>query len=264
MSCTRIHILNIAKYWLGCNEEDGSHKQIIDLYNSHKPLARGYKVKYTDAWCATFVSAVAIKAGATDIIPTECGCQKMIALFKKIGCWREDENYIPEPGDILFYDWNDSGKGDCTGWSDHVGIVEKVVDNKITIIEGNKSNSVKRVTKSVNGRYIRGYGLPKYSEETSEENKKEEKEEIIHKVATRGAKTKDNKIQGNYITTGKLYLRNGAGITYKPMCVIPKNTVVRNYGYYTLNGSRKWLYITFKMNGIKYTGFSSEKYLKKL
>lgn len=260
MGCTATKIINTAKEWLGFNEEDGTHKIIIDMYNSHKPLARGYKVKYTDAWCATFVSAVSIKCGATDILPTECGCQKMIELHKKLGSWHENEDYTPNPGDILFYDWDDSGKGDCTGWSDHVGIVEKVVNGKITIIEGNKSNSVKRVTRSVNGKYIRGYATPKYDVE----EQKEEKETIEHKVATKGAKTKDSKIQGNYITTGKLYLRNGPGITYKPMCVIPKNTIVRNYGYYTLNGSRKWLYITFTLKGIKYTGFSSEKYLKKL
>lgn len=57
-------------------------QEIIDVYNAHRPLARGYKVKYTDAWCATFVSAVAIKCGLTSIIPTECGCGQMIELFK--------------------------------------------------------------------------------------------------------------------------------------------------------------------------------------
>ena len=33
-----------AKAWIGYNEANGSHKAIIDVYNSHKPLARGYKV----------------------------------------------------------------------------------------------------------------------------------------------------------------------------------------------------------------------------
>ena len=63
-----------AVAWLGKNEKDGSHKDMIDIYNAHRPLARGYKVKYTDAWCATFVSAVAVKLGYTGIIPTECSC----------------------------------------------------------------------------------------------------------------------------------------------------------------------------------------------
>ena len=64
-------IIKQAQSWLGRKESDGSHKEIIDVYNSHKPLARSYTVKYTDAWCATFVTAVAIKCNATDIIPKE-------------------------------------------------------------------------------------------------------------------------------------------------------------------------------------------------
>ena len=43
--------------------------KIIDGYNAHKPLARGYLVKYTDAWCATFVSFVIRQAISPDITP---------------------------------------------------------------------------------------------------------------------------------------------------------------------------------------------------
>ncbi len=152
-----------AQSWIGKKESDGSHKEIIDVYNSHKPLARGYSVKYTDAWCATFVSAVAIKCGVTDILPTECGCESMIGLFKNLGEWVENDAYIPSPGDVIFYDWQDSGSGDDTGYADHVGIVEKVTKNTITVIEGNYSDSVKRRKLQVNGQYIRGFGVPKYA-----------------------------------------------------------------------------------------------------
>ena len=151
--------------WLGLNEYDSSHRKIIDVYNAHRPIARGYTVKYTDEWCATFVSAVSIILGYTDIIPTECSCGKMVGLFKKLGAWVENENRTPNPGDILFYDWQDNGNGDNTGWPDHVGIVEKVEGGKITVIEGNYSNSVKRRTIAVNAKNIRGYGVPKYDAE---------------------------------------------------------------------------------------------------
>ena len=154
-----------AQAWLGKNEADGSHREIIDVYNSQRPLPRGYAVKYTDAWCATFVSAVAVKLGYTDIIPTECGCPQMVQLFAKLGGWVEDESVTPKAGWILFYDWADNGVGDNRGDADHVGIVEKVEGNTITIIEGNYSDSVKRRTLNVNGRYIRGYGVPKYDTE---------------------------------------------------------------------------------------------------
>lgn len=154
-----------AKAWLGKKEADGSHRAIIDTYNAHKPLARGYKVKYTDAWCATFVSAVAIKLGYTDIIPTECGCGPMIELMKKKGIWQENDAYTPKAGDVIFYDWQDSGAGDNKGSADHVGIVEKVTGSVITVIEGNKNNAVESRTLQVNGKSIRGYGVPKYDTE---------------------------------------------------------------------------------------------------
>ena len=148
--------VNAAVSYLGCKESNGSHKKIIDLYNSHKPLARNYAVKYTDSWCATFVSAMAIKTGLTDIIPTECGCGQMIQLFQKLGAWVENDAYRPSTGDVIFYDWDDNGVGDDTGWPEHVGITIKV-------IEGNKSDSVSYREIAVNGRCIRGYGVPKYS-----------------------------------------------------------------------------------------------------
>ena len=163
VSSERDQIIAQARAWLGKKESDGSHREIIDVYNSHKPLARGYAVKYTDAWCATFVSALAIKCGLTDIIPTECGCGQMVTLFQKLGEWIENDAYLPSPGDVIFYDWQDSGSGDNTGWPDHVGIVEEVSGKTITIIEGNKSNYVSRRTLQVNGKYIRGYGVPKYN-----------------------------------------------------------------------------------------------------
>lgn len=169
-------VVGQAQAWLGRKESDGSHREIIDVYNSHKPLARGYAVKYTDAWCSTFVSAVAIKLGYTDIIPTECGCEKHVELFKKLNSWIEDENRVPNAGDIIFYDWEDNGVGDNRGNSDHVGIVEKVSGSTITVIEGNINNSAGRRNLQVNGKYIRGYGVPKYDIEEKpvvNENKEE-------------------------------------------------------------------------------------------
>ena len=183
---TRGQIVEQARLWLGRNEKNGSHKEIIDIYNAHKPLARGYKVKYTDAWCATFVSAVAITCGATDLIPTECGCNQMIELFKAKGIWQEKDSYNPKPGDILFYDWDDSGLGDNTGRTEHVGIVRNVVNGVIYVIEGNYHNAVGIRDIAVNGKYIRGFGVPKYSEESIQ--KGEKKVMIELKVLRKGAK----------------------------------------------------------------------------
>lgn len=164
-------VVEQAKAWLGRKESNGSFKEIIDIYNSHKPLARGYKVKYTDEWCATFVSAVSIKLGYTDIMPTECGCPSMIDLYKSLNAWDENDARVPNPGDVIFYDWEDNGKGDNKGRPNHVGIVEKVSGSTITIIEGNYNCSVKRRTLKVNAKYIRGYGVPKYDVEAKPASK---------------------------------------------------------------------------------------------
>lgn len=172
-------IIKQAKQWLGKRESNGSHKEIIDIYNAHTPLARSYNVKYTDAWCATFVSAVAIKCGATNIIPTECSCAEQIELFKKLGCWVEDENRVPLPGDIIYYDWEDDGKGDNVGHPDHVGIVERVVANTISVIEGNISNRVGRRLIFVNSPRIRGYAVPNYEKEEGAKSIAELVQEVL-------------------------------------------------------------------------------------
>ena len=165
MSCKRSEIVAQARSWLGLKEADGSFKVIIDTYNSHKPLARGYPLKYSDDWCSGFASACAIACHATDIIPTEVGCGKHINLFKKMGIWVENDAYVPSPGDYIFYDWKDDGKGENTHGASHVGIVEQVEDGLITVIEGNFNEAVRRRRIAVNGRYIRGFGVPKYDED---------------------------------------------------------------------------------------------------
>lgn len=162
MSATKM--INQAKSWLGLKESNGSHRKIVDIYNNHSPLARNYKVTYTDSWCATFVSACAIVCGCTDVVPTECSCGRMIELMQKMKIWVETDAHVPSKGDIIFYDWDESGSGDTTGWPEHVGIVTDVSNSKITVIEGNKSDSVTYRTIAVNGRGIRGYGIPKYEE----------------------------------------------------------------------------------------------------
>lgn len=160
----RKKVILVAQSFLGCNEKNGSHKRIIDIYNQYKPLPRGYVVQYDDYWCATYVSTVAIIAGYSDIIPIECSCAQMITLCKEKGIWKEDDSYVPCMGDIIFYDWQDSGIGDCMGHPEHVGYVVEVADNRILVIEGNLNREVNYRTIKVNGVNIRGYGVPKYEE----------------------------------------------------------------------------------------------------
>lgn len=163
----RSNVVSIMKGWLGWSEANGKHKKIVDIYNNHKPLARGYKVQYTDEWCATAVSAAFIKAGLTDIGFTECSCNRMIDLYKAKGRWEESDSYAPKIGDVLMYDWQDNGIGDNVGSADHVGLVAAINGTRLTIIEGNKNESVSYRSINANGKYIRGYCLPDYASKAS-------------------------------------------------------------------------------------------------
>ena len=158
----RLQVVQTAQGYLGYKESDGSHKKIIDRYNSQDVLPVNYAVQYTDKWCATFGSVVALDCQLTDIIPVECGCQRQIELFQDLGCWEEDDSYIPLPGDYIFYDSDHTGDGDCTDWADHVGIVIGVCEDTIQVIEGNYNKAVGYRYIPIDDMSIRGYGLPEY------------------------------------------------------------------------------------------------------
>ena len=84
--------------------------------------------------------------------------------------------------------------------------------------------------------------------------------------ATGVAKSLDKKLAGTYAVTALsgLHIRNVAGSKTGSMVVLPCGTKVQNYGYYTEVNGVKWLYIQVTYQGVKYTGFSSGAYLKKV
>ena len=250
----REKVVKIMQSWLGYNETSGSYKRIIDIYNSHKPLARGYAVRYTDEWCATAVSAAFIQAGLTDIAPTECSCSRMIELYKAKGRWKEADSYVPKIGDVIMYDWQDSGVGENTGAPDHVGIVAALNGTSLIIIEGNKGQAVAYRAMTVNGKYIRGYCLPDYASKASATEVKS----ASIKIAS--AKSFDRTYAKTYtVTASALNLRNGAGTDRPIIKSMPKGTKVTCYGYYTKNDATVWLYVK-DQDGV--LGYCSKKYLK--
>lgn len=174
MKYSRDKVVSLAKSWLGLKVSDGSYMTIIDLYNTQKNPPRGLKMQKTWSWCACTWSALAIKLGYEKIMPIEISCGNLIAEAKKMGIWQENDGYIPKPGDAILYDWDDSGKGDNVGWPDHIGVIETVSKSAgyFTVIEGNYSNSVKRRTVSINGKYIRGFITPKYTDDAVVKEKK--------------------------------------------------------------------------------------------
>ena len=163
----RAKVVEAAQNWVTIQRGDSKHKEMLAVYNNHKPLPRGYAVQIKDAYCATFTSACWIKAGVDSVTVLECSVPKMVALAQEKGIWKEDDKFVPQPGDAVIYDWEDGpnyATTDNKAYPDHVGIVESVAGNYINVIEGNKSGGAAGRRKlAVNGRYIRGFVLPDYA-----------------------------------------------------------------------------------------------------
>ena len=107
-------------------------------------------------WCACFVSWCANKCGYLDtFIPKFAGCSTGVQWFKARNQWA-DRTTTPEPGMIIFFDW------DRDGVPDHTGIVEKSENGYINTIEGNAADSCRKRQYTVGYSYIFGYGIPAY------------------------------------------------------------------------------------------------------
>lgn len=174
MAKSRQAVVNLVKSWDGKKESNGSHKSIIDLYNDFfeeicaGKFPRGIRMRYDWAWCACTWSALAAALRYESIMPMEISCYYLIEAAKKMGCWQENDAYVPSPGDAILYDWQDNGIGDNTGNPDHVGTVIEVHKESgyMVVEEGNYSNAVKKRTLSINGKFIRGFITPKYDDNT--------------------------------------------------------------------------------------------------
>lgn len=171
----RKKVVNALDMLLGVKEGSAEHKMIIDTFNK-SGLCTRYKMTTKDAWCATAVSFAFIvtklagKPGSGALFQcVECSCTRMIDLAKKQGIWVEDDSHVPKVGDVIMYDWQDSGKGDDKGTPEHTGIVKSVSNNKMVIIEGNYKNSVSERSLPVNSKFIRGFICPKYGLYASED-----------------------------------------------------------------------------------------------
>ena len=160
----RQKVADIINTWVGATKGSAKHLEILEIYNSHKPLARGYKMQVKDAYCAATVSAAYIKAGIAEYTGTECGVEKFTVVAKGKGIWIENDAHTPKIGDACVYDWDDTGKGDCTGAGDHIGIVTQEGASSFVVTEGNMTGGkVGKRTMAINGKYIRGFICPDFA-----------------------------------------------------------------------------------------------------
>lgn len=164
MSKTSREYLSTGGKYLGCKEGDKNHKKIVDIFNSSK--LKTFSISYTDAWCAAFISAIAIECDCTDIIPISANCDEMYKKGLVIGISIPKDTWIPKVGDIIFYDWNLNGE------LDHVGVVENKNGNNIHVLEGNKNDSVSYRDINYKNGTITKIIRPRYKTETKKKSYK--------------------------------------------------------------------------------------------
>lgn len=106
-------------------------------------------------WCACFVSWCADQCGYIDagLFPKFAACTSQgVPWFQERGQW-QDNTYTPNPGDLIFFNW------DQDKWIDHVGIVEKVENGRIYTIEGNSGDACEQNSYPLEDSQIYGYGI---------------------------------------------------------------------------------------------------------
>lgn len=232
-------VLKVADSFRGASEGGTKHAEILRIYNDHKPLARGYTVKKTDAWCMTFISACFIKANAVNALGlTECGCQEYINYAKKRGMLTSN----PQVGDLVFYDWGNDG---C---ADHVGIIYLISGNVLYVLEGNKADMVSNRTISKYASTIKCFVHPNYDTENTDYD--------MSRVSF--AQSFDRTIAGEYECTASDFLAlryNPFVATNNMITEIKSGETCHNYGYFT----KDWYLVVYK--GM--TGFANKTHLRK-
>ena len=157
----RDRVLRAAASLVGVRGGTAAHHQLVNDYNSVKPLPVGYAVKTTDDWCDIFVTTVFQREGLSGLIGRECGVERHIQIFKRLGIWNENGASTPKAGDIITFNWDQDSQPN-NGFADHIGIVESVSNGIIHTIEGNSGNQVRRNTYRIGHGNIRGFATPRY------------------------------------------------------------------------------------------------------
>ena len=154
----REDVLAIAKTQLGYTESEKNYVVTeTGLKQGYSRYGQWYGDPYGD-WCAMFASFCIHYAGVREL-PLESSCTAWIRDLKAMDLFCSPDSYEPQPGDLIFYDW------EADGLSDHVGLVSEIktdTDSAKTILvalEGNAANQVRYVSYDLTDSRIAGFGL---------------------------------------------------------------------------------------------------------
>jgi hypothetical protein len=146
-------LLRIAGSQVGYHEgRSNGHWNNVQKFSKQVPSLR-----WSDgqAWCCTFVSWVAMKAGLADLFPCTASTDAAAAWWKARNQWHE----YPAIGAQVLYGSN--------GNMDHTGIVYDYDDKYVYTVEGNtntngsrEGDGVYRKKRLRRDSYVQGYGYP--------------------------------------------------------------------------------------------------------
>ena len=153
-------VLAIAKSQLGYAESANNYTVVEGETKGYTRYGAWYGIPYGD-WCAMYASFCYHYAGVEGV-PLHCNCPAWINELKELGLFHGEDDYVPGPGDLIFFDWNANGE------SDHVGLVTEVDGDTVKTIEGNSADSVRYESYALSDNRIQGYGaLPEQEKKVS-------------------------------------------------------------------------------------------------
>jgi len=245
--------IDTAWKYLGCNGD----------YVCNKKLHLGYITH----WCAYAVSAIMKDCGFIGkyIKKVEGGAGSIPRGSEgKFGKWfKKSVNMPPQRGDLFFLRYNDYPREDKY-FCDHVGIVEDFDGTTITTLEGNvdgnnanwaKTSVFRRKWRNFNDWTVYAFYRPNWQTETKSTSTATKKEIEIYQLNS--SKVVDYAVK--VTATDGLNIRQGAGVDFKKLGVVPFNAVVK-VTHWTSGGEYKWGLIEY--DGVK--GWIALDYTKKI
>ena len=149
-------LLAVAGSQLGYHESILNFR--VDNDGNHKGYTRygeWYGNPYGD-WCAMFVSFCLKYAGIDqEAIPQNANCSDWVKNLKNMEIYEDADLYVPEAGDIVFFDQSDADR------PNHVGIISEVTYGTKTVIrhitkdgsaiESGAMNALKYISEATSG-----------------------------------------------------------------------------------------------------------------
>jgi len=156
-SNVRENVLSIMQTQVGYTESQTDFVMIDGQQKGYTRYGAWFGSPYQD-WCAMFAAFCLHYAHVDEQIPLSGSVPAWIESLRSSNVFREKDAYIPETGDLVFFDHDHDGNGD------HVALISKVIidDQAMNIvlqtIEGNVNNEVVCREYTLSDSVIIGFG----------------------------------------------------------------------------------------------------------